>query len=70
MLVLSRRLNDKIVIPGLNLTIQVVAIKPGMVRIGIQAPPEIPIMRDELLDQARTPVATRIRPSAQQICSV
>src|SRR6266852_1668458 len=69
MLVLSRRLNEKIVIPGLNLTIQVVAIKPGVVRIGIQAPPDIPIVRDELLDQAQTPVAIRTSPSARQICS-
>jgi carbon storage regulator CsrA len=57
MLVLSRRPNEKIVIPGLNLTIQVVAINPGVVRIGIQAPPDIPIVRDELLDPAETQVA-------------
>ena len=70
MLVLSRRLNEKIVLPGLNLTIQVVAIKPGVVRIGIQAPPDIPIMRDELLDRAQTPATTRTCPSDRHLCSV
>ena len=52
MLVLSRRMNEKIVIPSLNITIQVVAIKPGVVRIGIQAPPEVSIMREELLSES------------------
>lgn len=53
MLVLTRRLHDKIVIPGLDVTIQVVAVKGGTVRIGIEAPPEVPILRGELLDQSQ-----------------
>src|SRR5262245_20204697 len=39
MLVLSRRLHERIQFPGLNITVQVVAIKRGIVRIGIEAPP-------------------------------
>ncbi len=53
MLVLSRRVNEKIVIPSLNLTVQVVAIRPGVVRLGIEAPPEVAIWRAELYDRAR-----------------
>ena len=48
MLVLARRLNEKIVLPGLGITVQVVAIKGGTVRIGINAPPDVPIQREEL----------------------
>lgn len=51
MLVLSRRLQEKIVIPGLDVTIQVVSIKPGSVRLGIEAPPEISVLREELRDR-------------------
>jgi carbon storage regulator CsrA len=48
MLVLSRRLNEKILLPKTNTIVQVVAIKPGVVRIGIDAPPDVIILREEL----------------------
>jgi carbon storage regulator CsrA len=51
MLVLSRRLNEKIVLPSISTRIQVVAIKAGIVRLGIDAPPSVPIYREELLDR-------------------
>jgi carbon storage regulator CsrA len=50
MLVLSRHLGEKIVLPSLDVTIQVVAVKSGVVRIGIDAPPEVAIVREELLE--------------------
>jgi carbon storage regulator len=53
MLVLSRRLNEKVVLPNLDVTITVVAIKGGTVRIGIEAPPDVRIVREELLAQDR-----------------
>jgi carbon storage regulator CsrA len=53
MLVLSRRLHEKILLPGLDIAVQVVAIKPGVVRLGIDAPPEVRICREELLDRSR-----------------
>ena len=49
MLVLSRRLNEKLVLPGLNITVQVVAVRNGVVRIGIEAPPQVQVLREELL---------------------
>ena len=58
MLVLSRRLHEKIQFPGLNITIQVVAIKPGVVRIGIQAPLNVKVFREEILGEALAPAAT------------
>jgi carbon storage regulator CsrA len=48
-LVLTRRLHEKIVLPSLGMTIQVVAIKGGTVRLGIEAPPDVRVLREELL---------------------
>jgi carbon storage regulator CsrA len=51
MLVLSRRLNEKILIPGLNIAIKVVDLKSGQVRLGIEAPPQVRILREEVPDR-------------------
>lgn len=48
MLVLSRKVGQKIVIPGLDAEIAVVAIKGQAVRIGITAPEEVVIRRAEV----------------------
>ena len=48
MLVLSRKENERLVIDG-NIIITVVRITGGGVRIGIEAPPEISVKREELL---------------------
>ena len=58
MLVLSRRLHERIQFPGLNITVQVVAIKPGVVRIGIEAPSHVKVFREEILAQPPAPAAT------------
>jgi len=47
MLVLTRKLNERIVI-GDNVRITVVGIRGNHIRIGIEAPPEVTILRDEL----------------------
>jgi two-component system, OmpR family, response regulator len=48
MLVLSRRPNQKIVFPASEIAVQVLSIKPGAVRLGIEAPPEVEVLREEL----------------------
>ncbi len=49
MLVLSRKAGEQVVIDsGIRLT--VVSIDGGRVRIGIDAPPDVAIVRQELLD--------------------
>ena len=48
MLVLSRKLNEKIVING-DIIVTVVKIDRNQVRIGIEAPGDVPIYREEIM---------------------
>jgi carbon storage regulator len=50
MLVLSRKVGQRVLL-GNQVSITVVKISNGGVRIGIDAPPELPIVREELLDR-------------------
>jgi len=54
MLVLSRKLNESIVIGG-GIRITVVGLRGNHVRLGIEAPGEVPVMREELLLPAENP---------------
>ena len=49
MLVLSRKLSQQILI-GSDIAITVVKIEGNQVRLGIEAPPGVTILRRELLD--------------------
>lgn len=49
MLVLSRRKNESICL-GDNLSVTVLAIRGDLVRIGIEAPRDVPIHRKEVYD--------------------
>lgn len=51
MLVLSRRLRESIRFPGFDTSVQVVGIKGGVVRLGIEAPPRVAILREEIPDR-------------------
>ena len=55
MLVLSRRNGECIVIDG-TITVKIIEVHRQQVRLGIEAPAEIPFMREELL-ACREPVA-------------
>ena len=52
MLVLTRRPGESIVI-GQDIVITVIEIKGGQVRIGIDAPREIDVYREEIYEQVR-----------------
>ena len=47
MLVLSRKIGERIWI-GDDISVTVVRITGGGVRLGIEAPPELPVVREEL----------------------
>jgi len=49
MLVLSRRCRETIVLPGDGVTIRVLEIRSNRVRLGIEAPSGISVLRGELL---------------------
>jgi len=49
MLILSRKKDESIVINN-NITIMVVDIRGGKVRLGISSPREIPVYRKEILE--------------------
>lgn len=50
MLVLSRKVGEKILI-GDNISVTVVRVAQGMVRIGVEAPRNLPVVREEIKDQ-------------------
>jgi len=48
MLVLSRKENQRIVFPNLGVAVEILRISGNAVRIGVDAPPEIRILREEI----------------------
>ncbi len=55
MLVLARRLHERIIIPSIRTAIEVTAVKPGFVRLGIEAPPDVTVLREEVYRRAPGP---------------
>jgi carbon storage regulator len=50
MLVLSRKVGERILI-GDDIAVTVVRVAPGIVRLGVEAPDELPIVREEIKGQ-------------------
>jgi carbon storage regulator CsrA len=64
MLVLSRRADQKIVFPSLGVTVQLLKINGQVARIGVDAPPGVRVLRDELVDTSvRSEPAEPAQPS-------
>jgi len=52
MLLLSRKTGEKIIIGG-NIELTIIDIKDGQVRLGIQAPRDIDVLRKELYNEVQ-----------------
>ena len=59
MLVLSRRSKERLSLPDLGVTIHFLRIQAGSVKVGVDAPPQVRIMRDEVSDVSKRADATR-----------
>lgn len=57
MLVLSRKVMEGVVLSG-NIHVQVLSIKRGRVKIGISAPSEVEVLREELRRREREEAAS------------
>jgi carbon storage regulator len=66
MLVLSRKTKERILI-GDTITLTVVRIGPNNVRIGIEAPLELNIVREEIAERFQTPATPPPVPEPQPI---
>jgi carbon storage regulator CsrA len=63
MLVLSRGRNDKVVFPTLGITVEILRIEGRNVRLGIDAPKSVPIMRSEIADPLPEPAMETTSPT-------
>jgi len=66
MLVLSRKVGERILV-GDQVTITVVRITGGGVRIGIEAPPDLAVIREELKDANRESDCSSIGPMGKPV---
>jgi carbon storage regulator len=62
MLILTRQVGEDIVI-GEAVTVSVLGIKQGQVRLGIQAPKQIKVLRGELLTDAERSAPDTAQPA-------
>ncbi len=58
MLVLSRKIGEKILVPECQLTVTIVDIVGSRVRLGISAPDDVEIYREEVWQDMRPAVRT------------
>jgi carbon storage regulator len=68
MLVLTRRPSEKIIFPGSGITVQVLEIRGHAVKIGVDAPREIQVLRAELAaDNPVTPGKAACPPAQDRL---
>ena len=67
MLVLARKLDESIVI-GDNIIVKVISVEKGVVKLGIDAPSDISIVRNELIEDIKdSNIAAAKKPSTQDL---
>lgn len=65
MLVLTRRTDESIIIDG-DIRVKVLSVEGGTVRLGIEAPPEITIYRQELYEAVKEENIKAARAASRQ----
>jgi len=65
MFLISRRSKEKIVLPTLGITVHLLKVRGSTVKIGIEAPPEVKIWRQELLRRIRAEAMARPRETSE-----
>lgn len=66
MLVLTRRPGQRILIDE-RIVVTVVSLKNGQVRLGIEAPSDVHILREELQDTPPVPASIKARSAAMAV---
>jgi carbon storage regulator len=61
MLILTRKIDQAIIIQG-NITVMVLGVERDRVKLGIAAPSDVTVLREELVQGAQEP-PTELRPS-------
>jgi carbon storage regulator len=51
MLVLSRKVGERILVPNSNLVLTIVSVKGNQVRLGVSAPADVAVYREEVWRQ-------------------
>jgi carbon storage regulator CsrA len=59
MLVLSRKMHEKILFPGIQAAVAIVAIRGNTVRLGIEAPDDVLVLREEIHNRNDEPPVER-----------
>jgi carbon storage regulator CsrA len=67
-LVVSRRADETLVFPSVGITVRVLRVQGKVVRIGIDAPPDMRVLREELVG-APAPAHAPGRSAAHEICN-
>lgn len=62
MLVLSRKVGERILI-GDQIAVTVIRVAQGIVRLGVEAPKDLPILREEIQEEFKE--QSRSRPTAE-----
>jgi carbon storage regulator CsrA len=70
MLILSRRAQEQIVLPQSGVVIHVLGTHGGEVRIGIEAPPKVKVLRGELVGTPLAKPKTPLPPAGQRLHKV
>ncbi len=67
MLVLTRREKEKILFPTLGISIEVLGVRGNKTRLGIDAPPDIPVLRHELSERKSVELTPEGSATRQQL---